>query len=76
VDSPMLAELAEKVAAREGTSRQALLQEWARSNAFQRLIKPTEVAHTCAWLISEESSGISGQTIVVDGPVPTGERDQ
>jgi NAD(P)-dependent dehydrogenase (short-subunit alcohol dehydrogenase family) len=75
VDSPMLVELAERVGAREGTPADSLLRDWARSNAFGRLIDPAEVARTCAWLVSEESSGISGQTIVVDGPVPTGERE-
>lgn len=32
-----------------------------------RLISPEEVANTVAWLISNKSSGITGQNIVVDG---------
>ncbi|MGA1024529.1 MAG: SDR family oxidoreductase [Aquiluna sp.] len=41
----------------------------ADETSFHRLIEPQEVAKTCSWLVSSESSGISGQTIVVNGPV-------
>lgn len=68
VDSPMLAELATKIGARVGMSGEATLAEWKRASAFKRLIEPAEVARTCAWLLSDNSSGISGQSIVVDGP--------
>lgn len=70
VDSPMLRQLADQVAVREATTTDLLLDAWARSTAFNRLIEPLEVARACVWLASAESSGISGQTIVVDGPPP------
>jgi len=70
VDSVMLRELAEQVAVREGTTAAELLVAWANSTAFNRLIEPAEVARACVWLASSDSSGISGQTIVVDGPPP------
>jgi enoyl-[acyl-carrier-protein] reductase (NADH) len=69
----MLRTLAERVAEREGVDAVALLHEWEDATAFRRLIEPAEVARTCAWLLSCESSGISGQSIVVDGPVAAGE---
>ncbi len=69
VDSPMLRKLAGQIAARQSKTEEQILGELAASSAFNRLIDPREVARTCAWLLSSNSSGISGQTIVVDGPV-------
>ena len=69
VDSPMLRKLAAQIAQRQSKTEDELLAEMAASSAFNRLISPSEVAKTCAWLVSDASSGISGQTIVVDGPV-------
>jgi len=69
VDSPMLRKLAGQIAARQSKTEEQVLGELASSSAFNRLIDPREVARTCAWLLSKDSSGISGQTIVVDGPV-------
>ena len=66
----MLTTLAEKIGAREGRGANAVLADLAASSAFHRLISPEEVAATCSWLVSPHSSGISGQTIVVDGPNP------
>lgn len=68
VDSPMLASLADLVAQREGRDGASVLRDFAAACAFDRLISPAEVAKTCSWLLSDASSGISGQTIVVDGP--------
>ena len=70
VDSPMLSQLAQKVADRQGKKHSEVLAEFAASSAFNRLIAPSEVAEVCAWLVSDGSSGVSGQTIVVDGPTP------
>jgi NAD(P)-dependent dehydrogenase (short-subunit alcohol dehydrogenase family) len=69
VDSPMLTKLAEQVAQRNSKNTEEVLAEFAAASAFNRLISPQEVAKACAWLVSDDSSGISGQTIVVDGPV-------
>lgn len=68
VDSVMLTRLAEQFAERDGTTPQQVLDALAASSAFNRLIEPGEVAATCVWLCSPQASGISGQTIVVDGP--------
>ncbi len=70
VDSPMLSLLADSIGERSGRSGQTVLDELAASTSFNRLISIDEVAKTCAWLVSPDSSGISGQTIVVDGPPP------
>jgi len=68
VDSPMLRTLAGKIAQRQSKTEDQVMAELAASSAFNRLITPAEVAKTCAWLVSDASSGISAQTIVVDGP--------
>jgi NAD(P)-dependent dehydrogenase (short-subunit alcohol dehydrogenase family) len=68
VDSVMLTRLAARFADRDATTPEAILDQLAGSSAFNRLITPAEVAATCVWLCSAEASGISGQTIVVDGP--------
>jgi NAD(P)-dependent dehydrogenase (short-subunit alcohol dehydrogenase family) len=70
VDSPMLSQLAQKVAERQNKTTQQVLEEFAAASAFNRLISPAEVAEVCAWLISPSASAVSGQTIVVDGPTP------
>ena len=70
VDSPMLTSLAEKIGTREGRGGASVLADLAAASAFHRLISPEEVAATCSWLVSPQSSGISGQSIVVDGPHP------
>lgn len=68
VDSSLLRALAAAVAEREGTSSEAMLDKLAGDSAFDRLITVEEVAGTVAFLASPRSSGISGQSIVVDGP--------
>jgi NAD(P)-dependent dehydrogenase (short-subunit alcohol dehydrogenase family) len=67
VDSVMLTRLAAKFAERQSTTVESVMEQLAGSSAFNRLITPPEVAQTCVWLCSAGASGISGQTIVVDG---------
>lgn len=67
VESTMLSQLAEKFSLRQNISVNEVMTQLEASSAFHRLITPQEVAHTCVWLCSEKASGISGQTIVVDG---------
>ncbi|MFJ3670291.1 SDR family NAD(P)-dependent oxidoreductase [Streptomyces sp. NPDC090106] len=68
VDSPMLRRLAAQVAEREDSTTEEILTRFADASAFRRLIDPAEVGRVCAWLVSAESSGLSGQNVVVDGP--------
>jgi len=72
VDSPMLRALADQIAERRSVTAADVLAELAGSCAFDRTLTPVEVAQTCAWLVSGKASGISGQTIVVDGPPRAG----
>lgn len=68
VESPLLDTLARDVAAREGVSHADVLARFAAESAFNRFITVEEVASVINFLVSSQSSGISGQTIVVDGP--------
>ena len=67
VESTMLSALAEKFAERQGVTVTDVMKQLESSSAFNRLITPAEVANTCVWLCSDRASGISGQTVVVDG---------
>ena len=68
IDSPMLRSLAAQVARRNGTTTEETLQLFARSTAFARLIELREVAEVVAFLASAASTGMSGQSVVIDGP--------
>ncbi len=68
VDSPMLRTLAAQVAERRSSTTEAVLDEFAGATAFGRLIDIREVAQVVAFLEGETSTGMSGQSIVVDGP--------
>ncbi|MBC9935832.1 MULTISPECIES: SDR family NAD(P)-dependent oxidoreductase [unclassified Leucobacter] len=68
VDSPLLRALAGSVAEREATTPDEILTRFAADSAFERLISIAEVADATAFLVSQKASGISGQSLVVDGP--------
>ncbi|MBX3098860.1 MAG: SDR family oxidoreductase [Salinibacterium sp.] len=68
IDSPMLRTLAAQVAERNGVATEETLTEFASSTAFKRLIDIREVANVVAFLASAASTGMSGQSVVIDGP--------
>jgi NAD(P)-dependent dehydrogenase (short-subunit alcohol dehydrogenase family) len=49
------------------TNPEAVLKEWGSKHALNRIGRPIEVAHLAAFLISEESSFITGSYHLVDG---------
>ncbi|WP_395639321.1 SDR family NAD(P)-dependent oxidoreductase [Pseudolysinimonas sp.] len=68
IDSPMLRALAQQVGERTGQGTEATLAEFAGSTAFDRLIAIREVAQVVAFLAGPASTGMSGQSVVIDGP--------
>jgi NAD(P)-dependent dehydrogenase (short-subunit alcohol dehydrogenase family) len=70
VDTSMMTYLVEERVSQRGLSEVAALESLRNETAFRRLLLPEEVAETCTWLLSDAASGISGQSIVVDGPRP------
>lgn len=68
IDSPMLRTLAAQVGERNGVTTEETLAQFAGSTAFNRLIDIREVAQVVAFLASAASTGMSGQSVVIDGP--------
>lgn len=68
IDSPMLRTLAAQVAERNGVTTEETLEEFAGATAFKRLISIREVAQVVAFLTSAASTGMSGQSVIIDGP--------
>ena len=46
---------------------EALMQEWSKGYPIGRFGKPEDVANTCLFLASDESSFITGTVLPVDG---------
>jgi 3-oxoacyl-[acyl-carrier protein] reductase len=60
-------ELADANAARENSSRAAVLERFEREIPMHRLGEPREFAALAAFIASERASYITGQSIVADG---------
>ena len=52
-----------------GNTYEALVQNITNGIAMRRLVKPEEVAATAVFLASDDSSGITGQTINCDAGI-------
>jgi len=50
-------------AEKKGCTVEQVLHDWAQMYPPKRLVKAEEVAHAILWLASEESSGVSGESI-------------
>jgi 3-oxoacyl-[acyl-carrier protein] reductase len=61
--------LAESSADRTGKDCDAIISEWARSTALNRLAQPEEIANLVVFLASEKASYITGAVVQVDGGV-------
>lgn len=66
VDSPMLRDVAQRIAERTGADADEIWREMARSGAARRLVTPAEVAALCLHLASPASAAITGATVRVD----------
>ncbi|MDX2438026.1 MAG: SDR family oxidoreductase, partial [Acidobacteriota bacterium] len=55
------------VADRTGTTVAEVLAGWAEMAPIGRLLRPEEVAAAVTFLCSQESSGITGAALPVDG---------
>ncbi len=67
VDTDLLDDSVDKVAARTGRTREEVLSHFTQSNPQGRLIEPDEVAATVAWLCLPEADSITGQAIAMAG---------
>ncbi|MGH6889290.1 MAG: SDR family NAD(P)-dependent oxidoreductase [Rhizomicrobium sp.] len=66
-DTEMVRKAVSNIATKTGRSQEQAMQELVRSNPQQRLIRPTEVAQTVAWLCGADAEAISGQAIAMAG---------
>jgi NAD(P)-dependent dehydrogenase (short-subunit alcohol dehydrogenase family) len=58
---------ARRIAKKTGSSEEQALARLAEMNRNGRLVTPEEVARVVAFLAAEDSGGINGECLVVDG---------
>jgi 3-oxoacyl-[acyl-carrier protein] reductase len=61
--------LAQSTADKTGKDHDAIISEWARSTALNRLAQPEEIANLVVFLASEKASYMTGAVVQVDGGV-------
>lgn len=66
-ETDIVREAVSNIVSKTGRTAQAAHDELAARNPQGRLVQPTEVAETVAWLALPSSSSINGQAITVDG---------
>ena len=66
-ETDIIAEAVANITAKTGRTEEEARAELARANPQGRLIDPSEVAETVAFLVSEGARGITGQAIAIDG---------
>jgi NAD(P)-dependent dehydrogenase (short-subunit alcohol dehydrogenase family) len=66
VDTPMLRQVADEIAAYRGLDAAAVWESMFRSGAAIRLVQPAEVAAACVWLCDARLSATTGATLTVD----------
>jgi NAD(P)-dependent dehydrogenase (short-subunit alcohol dehydrogenase family) len=67
VDTPMTAETVTRIHEKTGLGRDEAMEAILRASPQHRLITPEEVSAAVLQLCGEDSRGINGQTIVIDG---------
>lgn len=72
VDTPMLRQVADDIAAFRGADRAAVWESLHRAGAADRLVLPTEVASACVSLCSPMFSATTGATLTVDAGAMVG----
>lgn len=72
VDTPMLRQVADDIAAFRGADRAAVWDSLHRAGAADRLVQPAEVASACVALCSPAFSATTGATLTVDAGAMVG----
>jgi NAD(P)-dependent dehydrogenase (short-subunit alcohol dehydrogenase family) len=67
VRTPMTERSVERISETTGRSESVALQALASSSPLGRLLEPSEVAATVAFLASDEAGAINGQLVIMDG---------
>jgi len=66
-DTPLLADVVDRLAAKAGGDIDAAKRMLAKDNPTGRLVQPEEVAAAAVFLASEAAASINGQSIIIDG---------
>lgn len=66
-ETDIVQEAVRNIVAKTGQSEDQARQALAARNPQQRLVQPTEVAHSVVWLCAPGSEAINGQAIAIDG---------
>jgi len=66
-ETDIIAEAIANITAKTGRTEEEARAELAKANPQGRLIDPSEVAETVAFLVSDGARGITGQAIAIDG---------
>lgn len=66
-DTDIISTAVNDIVAKTGRSETEALAHFTSTNPQGRLIQPTEIANTVAWLIDSASDSINGQAIAIDG---------
>lgn len=66
-ETERLKSLAQAAATRDGTTQEAVMDNWLRQVPMRRFAKPSEVAAALAFLASREAGYITGVSLQVDG---------
>ncbi len=66
VDSPLLRQVSEDIAAYRGGDADDVHAEAAKIGAARRLVTADEVASVCVWLVSPAASAVTGTALPVD----------
>lgn len=67
VDTPMTATSVARIVELTGRSEEDARRALEKTNPQGRLLRPEEVAHAVAFLVAEESRGVNGQAVTMDG---------
>jgi 3-oxoacyl-[acyl-carrier protein] reductase len=70
--TPLWTTRADRMAAEEGRSREAVLEEFAKDIPMRRFGAPEEVAAMVVWLACPRASYVTGQAVNVDGGIARG----
>lgn len=67
VKTPMMNDIAQKVADNAGKDFDWGMQQFAQDISLKRLAEPEDIANAVAFLASKDSDYVTGQTLIVDG---------
>lgn len=67
VQTPHIEELFTERSAREGRTYEDVKREWCEETPIRRLLRPEEIGYFVAFLASPLSSGLTGESIALDG---------